>query len=166
MVDNPTWEICERVAEVIALLHDHIECGKHSAGTWLRGHKLCCRGPNCYGDVRRWLLPAEHAAGRMSAVRSVHAQLLAAPSGRRTDAIKCRNKTQDRGILGITTPVEDNPIYPKWRAAVARVMAAKEAMIKATNRTPARTADRLRDSRASDVGCGAKSQPSPRLGRK
>jgi hypothetical protein len=31
MVDNPTWEICERVAEVIALLHDHIECGKHSA---------------------------------------------------------------------------------------------------------------------------------------
>jgi hypothetical protein len=23
--------ICERVAEVQALLHDHIECGKHSA---------------------------------------------------------------------------------------------------------------------------------------
>jgi hypothetical protein len=37
-------------------------------------------------------------------------------------------------------PVEDNPIYPKWRAAVARVMAAKEAMIKARSRTPARTA--------------------------
>ena len=31
MVDNPVWEICERVAEVQALLHDHIECGKHSA---------------------------------------------------------------------------------------------------------------------------------------
>jgi hypothetical protein len=31
MVDNPAWEICERVAEVIALLHDHIERGKHSA---------------------------------------------------------------------------------------------------------------------------------------
>jgi hypothetical protein len=31
MTDNPMWEICERVAEVQALLHDHIECGKHSA---------------------------------------------------------------------------------------------------------------------------------------
>jgi hypothetical protein len=31
MGDNPTWEICERVAEVQAMLHDHIECGKHSA---------------------------------------------------------------------------------------------------------------------------------------
>jgi len=30
MADNPAWEICERVAEVQALLHDH-ECGKHSA---------------------------------------------------------------------------------------------------------------------------------------
>ena len=29
--NNPVWEICERVAEVQALLHDHIECGKHSA---------------------------------------------------------------------------------------------------------------------------------------
>jgi hypothetical protein len=31
MVDNPLWEICERVAELQALLRDHIECGKHSA---------------------------------------------------------------------------------------------------------------------------------------
>ena len=31
MVDNPVWEICERVAEVQALLHDHIEGGKRSA---------------------------------------------------------------------------------------------------------------------------------------
>ena len=31
MVDNPEWAICERVAEVQPLLHDHIECGKHSA---------------------------------------------------------------------------------------------------------------------------------------
>ena len=31
MADNPVWEICERVAEVQALLHDHVECGKHSA---------------------------------------------------------------------------------------------------------------------------------------
>ena len=31
MVSNPVWEICERVAEVQALLHDHVECGNHSA---------------------------------------------------------------------------------------------------------------------------------------
>ena len=31
MVDNPVWEICERVAEMQALLHDHVECGKRSA---------------------------------------------------------------------------------------------------------------------------------------
>jgi hypothetical protein len=31
MVDNPLWGICERVVEVQALLHDHVECGKHTA---------------------------------------------------------------------------------------------------------------------------------------
>jgi hypothetical protein len=31
MIDNPFWEICERVAEVQALLDDHITGGKHSA---------------------------------------------------------------------------------------------------------------------------------------
>ena len=31
MADNPVWAICERVAEVQALLHDHAECGKHTA---------------------------------------------------------------------------------------------------------------------------------------
>jgi hypothetical protein len=31
MADNPVWEICERMAEVQALLHDYVECGKHSA---------------------------------------------------------------------------------------------------------------------------------------
>ena len=30
-VDSPVWEICERAAEVQALVHDHIECGRHSA---------------------------------------------------------------------------------------------------------------------------------------
>jgi hypothetical protein len=30
MASNPVWEICERMAEVQAL-HDHVECGKHSA---------------------------------------------------------------------------------------------------------------------------------------
>ena len=31
MVDNPAWEIRERVAEVQALLDDHFAGGKHSA---------------------------------------------------------------------------------------------------------------------------------------
>jgi hypothetical protein len=31
MASNPVWEICERMAEVQALLHDHATCGKHSA---------------------------------------------------------------------------------------------------------------------------------------
>jgi hypothetical protein len=31
MASNPVWEICEHVAEVQAMLHDHIECGKYSA---------------------------------------------------------------------------------------------------------------------------------------
>jgi hypothetical protein len=31
MVDNPMWKICERVAEVQALLDDHLAGGKHTA---------------------------------------------------------------------------------------------------------------------------------------
>jgi hypothetical protein len=31
MVDNPMWVICERVAEVQALLDDHINGGTHTA---------------------------------------------------------------------------------------------------------------------------------------
>jgi hypothetical protein len=31
VLDNPVWEICERVAEVQALLDDHLAGGKHSA---------------------------------------------------------------------------------------------------------------------------------------
>ena len=31
MVNNPAWEICERVAEVQALLDDHVAGGKHTA---------------------------------------------------------------------------------------------------------------------------------------
>ena len=31
MASNPVWEICERVAEVQALLHDHAECSEHNA---------------------------------------------------------------------------------------------------------------------------------------
>jgi hypothetical protein len=50
MVENPLWEICERVAEVQALLHDHAECGKYTAvDVWLRRRKPCCRNPTCCG---------------------------------------------------------------------------------------------------------------------
>ena len=31
MVSNPMWEICERMAEVQALLDDHLAGGKHTA---------------------------------------------------------------------------------------------------------------------------------------
>ena len=31
MIDNQVWEICERVAEVQALLDDHVAGGKHTA---------------------------------------------------------------------------------------------------------------------------------------
>jgi hypothetical protein len=31
MSDEAVFAICERVAEFQALLHDHLECGKHSA---------------------------------------------------------------------------------------------------------------------------------------
>jgi hypothetical protein len=31
MATNPVWEICERMAEMQVLLHDHAECGKHTA---------------------------------------------------------------------------------------------------------------------------------------
>ena len=31
MADNPIWEICERVAEVQALLDDHLAGRKHTA---------------------------------------------------------------------------------------------------------------------------------------
>jgi hypothetical protein len=31
MIENPVWAICERVAEVQALLDDHVAVGKHSA---------------------------------------------------------------------------------------------------------------------------------------
>ena len=31
MIDNPVWAICEHVAEVQALLDDHLASGKHTA---------------------------------------------------------------------------------------------------------------------------------------
>jgi hypothetical protein len=58
MVDNPVWQISERVAEVQALLDDE------GAGGAVGSRAAA-------GDVRRRLLPAEHAA-RDSILTSGH----------------------------------------------------------------------------------------------
>jgi len=65
MVDNPVWEICERVAEMQALLHDHIECASIQPRTWAnrRGAGGPVRAGAAAGYVRCRILPAEHAAG-------------------------------------------------------------------------------------------------------
>jgi hypothetical protein len=57
MVSNPVWEICERMAEVQALLHDHIECGKRGRGG--EGASRPVRARVAPGTVRCRLLPAE-----------------------------------------------------------------------------------------------------------
>ena len=49
MVSNLVWEICERMAEVQAMLHDHVECGKHSAADVVAKARPCCRNPSCCG---------------------------------------------------------------------------------------------------------------------
>ena len=72
MVDNPVWEICECVAEVQALLDDHIAGGKHSAADVVRRCKRSCRKPNCcgrcsmsviFGPIRRRSLGAARLTG-------------------------------------------------------------------------------------------------------
>ena len=59
MVDNPLWEICERVAEVQEMLDDHIKGGKHTAADVVAKAQAVLTEP---ADVRCRLLPAEHAA--------------------------------------------------------------------------------------------------------
>jgi hypothetical protein len=67
MVDNPVWEICERVAQVQALFDDHIAGGKHTAADVVaKGPGGAVRAQAAPGYVRCRLLPAEHAAGLMS----------------------------------------------------------------------------------------------------
>ena len=64
MVDNPVWEICERVAEVQALLDDHLAGGKHSAADVVaKAQAILSEVRIAAGDVRWRLLPAEHVAG-------------------------------------------------------------------------------------------------------
>jgi len=47
MVGNPVWEICERVAEIQALLDDHVVGGKHSAADVVA--KAQARKTDCNG---------------------------------------------------------------------------------------------------------------------
>jgi hypothetical protein len=61
MVDNPVREICERVAEVQALLDDHLAGGKHSAAEVVAKAQAVLSESELR-DVRCRLLPAEHAA--------------------------------------------------------------------------------------------------------
>ena len=49
MATNPVWEICERMAEVQALLHDHAECGKHSAADVVAKAQAVLSEPSCCG---------------------------------------------------------------------------------------------------------------------
>ncbi len=56
MIDNPVWEICERVAEVQALLHDHAECGNHTAADVVAKAQAVLSEPelpadNTFGDI-------------------------------------------------------------------------------------------------------------------
>ena len=56
------------MAEVQALLHDHAECGKHSAADVVAKAQAVLTEPEAAaGDVRRRLLSAEHAAGDVNA---------------------------------------------------------------------------------------------------
>jgi hypothetical protein len=46
MASNPVWEICERMAEVQALLHDHAGCGKHTAADVVAKAQAVLSEPN------------------------------------------------------------------------------------------------------------------------
>ena len=49
MVSNPVREICERVAEVQALLDDHVAGGKHSAADVVAKAQAVLSESNCCG---------------------------------------------------------------------------------------------------------------------
>jgi hypothetical protein len=48
MIDNPLWEICERVAEVQSLVDDHIAGGKHSAADVVSKAKAVLSEPELF----------------------------------------------------------------------------------------------------------------------
>ena len=62
MADNSIWEICERVAEVQALLDDHVNGGKHSAADVVAKAQAVLSEPELLRAMFDWILPAEYAA--------------------------------------------------------------------------------------------------------
>jgi hypothetical protein len=62
-MSNPAFAIYERIAEVQALLHDHVECGKHTAADVVAhgvSHPVGKRA--AYGCVGGRTLSGEYAA--------------------------------------------------------------------------------------------------------
>jgi hypothetical protein len=67
MINNPMWAICERVAEVQAPAGwPRQRRQAHAGGRGCEGAGDLVGAGAAAGDVRCRLLPAEHAAGRMS----------------------------------------------------------------------------------------------------
>src|ERR1700676_3935030 len=62
MADNSVWAICERVAEVHALLDDHVAGGKHSTADVVAKAQAVLSEPELLRARCSMLLPAEHAA--------------------------------------------------------------------------------------------------------
>ena len=72
MASNPVWKICERMAEVQALVLDHAECGMHTAADVVAMAQAVVSEPELLRatfDVGYF--SAEHAAG-MKRTCSVH----------------------------------------------------------------------------------------------
>jgi hypothetical protein len=70
MPDNPWWEICERVAELLALLDDHIACGKHSTADVVAKAQGLLSEPETAANVDPCrLFPAERASTGVSGAR-------------------------------------------------------------------------------------------------
>jgi hypothetical protein len=64
MASNPVWEICERMAEMQALLHDHAECGKYTAADVVaKAQEVLSESALFRAIVRCRLFLAEYAPG-------------------------------------------------------------------------------------------------------
>ena len=67
MATNPVWEICEHVAKVQAMLHDHIECGKYSAADVVaKAETVLSEAELLRAMFDVGYFPAELAAGQVS----------------------------------------------------------------------------------------------------
>ena len=107
MPDNPVWEICERVAEVQALLDDHIGGGKHSAADVVaKAQAVGARA--AAGDVRCRLLPAEQKPAAAMPLNGLKGGRTARPRW----ATFCRTRPQQkqRAISPSAKSAKDPPV--------------------------------------------------------